>query len=307
MSVGLGGITAFVALQLWRLLRRRSVGVQSVQLALDGRTTTAGWVFAVMGATWLLFAAHSGFVQWHRAWGGWHLDRTEASRADAFSGALGVRSYSERHRRSAGRAARHFALADRWGLAGVVEVKLGNAWTRLLDDDLDGAVAAISEAIAIAPERETLHEELITLLVARNRWIEAEEALRVKARQIGAQPEDLQRVAALRAEVGDLAGAVDAYREYIDLAGESAQVRYNLGGSLRRLGRVEEAVTELARAAELAPEDYDTRVELGLALSSAGRDSEAIVEWRRAITLAPDRPESLYHLPRLIDEAQPQD
>ena len=54
----------------------------------------------------------------------------------------------------------------------------------------------------------------------------------------------------------------------------------------------------------MEPRDYDTRVELGLALAKAGRGAEAIAEWQEAITLAPDRPESLYHLPRLIDEAQ---
>jgi polyferredoxin len=53
LAAGLGGLTAFAALKLWRLVRDRDARLQDVSLKSAGRTRPAGWVFAGLTVLWL--------------------------------------------------------------------------------------------------------------------------------------------------------------------------------------------------------------------------------------------------------------
>jgi len=160
MSIGLGGITAFLAHKLGHLAARGGVRVQNLELKSAGRLTQAGRIFAVLTVLWLAFTAHSAFAQWHRAWGRYELNQTEVSRRDGLSGAFRTKSYSARHAKALASARRHFELADRWGLVGVVEVKLGVAWCDVLGGDLAGAERKATEALALAPDELELKRNL---------------------------------------------------------------------------------------------------------------------------------------------------
>ncbi|MCA8975076.1 MAG: 4Fe-4S binding protein [Planctomycetes bacterium] len=63
LSVGLGAITAALALALWRLLRRPGLTFQHTALKVDGRLTSAGRLALVGLASWLLFAVHTFAAQ----------------------------------------------------------------------------------------------------------------------------------------------------------------------------------------------------------------------------------------------------
>jgi tetratricopeptide (TPR) repeat protein/ferredoxin len=304
MAVGLGGVTAFLALELWQLIRRPAVRLQNLTLKLEGRMRAGGWFFAAAAAAWLLFAAHSGFVQWHRKWGTFHLARTEVSRADGLSGAFAGRRYSERHERSLRRAGRHLALADRWGLARVADVELGLAWVHLLDGDVDAAVQRIRQAIVRAPEAIPPRVDLVELLLARGRLREAAQALQDKIAVTGETAPELFRLATLLAEQGRSEEAVTTFEACLRLAPGSAEAHYNLGGLLRRMGRVTEAIEHLDAAAAAGSPDADTHVELGLAHQARGDRAAAIDAFRRAIELDPDSAESRVYLPRLIEELE---
>lgn len=170
MSIGLGGITAFLTLKLRQLFARPDLRVQNLVLKTAGVMKRGGWAFAVVTTLWLAFTAHSAFAQWHRAWGRHELDRTEVSRAEGLSGAFRARKLSARHERAAAEAYRHFSLADRWGLKDVVEVKLGLAWCDVLRGDLDRAAREARAALALAPDNPELQRNLadIEQAAARN-------------------------------------------------------------------------------------------------------------------------------------------
>jgi polyferredoxin/Tfp pilus assembly protein PilF len=280
LSVGLGGITGFVTLKLWQLLRRPSVRIQNLELKSSGAVTRAGGAFAVVTVLWLAFTAHSAFAQWHRAWGRYELDHTEVTREDGLSGAYRGKTYSADHARALDEAFRHFSLADRFGIAGVVEVKLGLAWCHLLRGENDAATSAAGDAVALAPDRPELRRNLAD--------IEAADA----ASRFAA--------AGALAEAGHLEEAAAEFRACVALAPDSEPARFNYGGVLRRLGRNDEAIEQLAAARALAPDDPDVCVELGLAYQAQGNDDKAIEAFERAIALNPDSPESRTHLPELI-------
>jgi len=304
MSVGLGGITAFLALTLGRLLRAPAARLQNLTLKRDGRVTRAGRVFALAATVWLAVTAHSAAVQWERMRGRQELQRTEASRIEALTGRYRLRNLSPAHDRAVGSAHRHFSRAQRWGLVDVLEIELGLAWTHLLRDEVPAAEARLRAAVALQPEEPRLHDHVIDLLVARGRPAEAIVALEEKMSATGVRAADHFRVGGLLVEAGRGDEALEHYRSAASLAPDSAPTRYNLGGLLRRLGRPAEATVELEIAARLAPGDAATQIELGLALAESGRTAEALRAIRRAIDLDPDAPESRLHLPQLIRQLE---
>ncbi len=306
MSVGLGGITAFVALKLWHLVRRPTVRVQNLVLKLQGRWRKQGVVFSLLGGIWLGFTAQSGFVQWHRKWGAYYRDQTQVGLPEVLSGAWRTRTLPESHHAAQAQSTWHFEIADRFGLFPVVEVKLGRAWAELLSNDWASAITYVHEAIAVAPDHRGLHEHLVQLLAASGSAAEAAEVLAaMPGFGSGASARaDRCRLGALRADGGQLKEAVDSYRLCVADGQGSAQDHYNLGGILRRLDRVNEAIPELQIAARIEPSDPDVRVELGLALVAAERREEGVTELKRAASLAPDRTETRIHLLPLIAELE---
>jgi len=296
LSVGLGGLTAFAVYQLWQLAVRPAVQVQNLQLKQRGALSTSGRFFLAAGLIWLVFAGHSGSVQWHRARGRHYLDRTEAPWAQVMSGNFRNRQYSASHHDAAARSLRHFTLADRWGLADVTEVKLGLAWGLLLSGDSRAAEEQLRRSIEMAPDRARLHQNLVDFLLARGRLAEATAAIQKKLEAITAVSKDHFLLGGLLAEAGSYQEAVTHYRACIKLAPDSAEAHYNLGGLLRRMDRPIEAIDELRTASELAPADVDTWIELGLAYQATARHSEAVAAFGRALELQPQGLEAQLHL-----------
>jgi Flp pilus assembly protein TadD len=271
MSIALGVLTAFGVLKLWQLGRRPTVRIQNLVLKLGGKVQSRGWIFALLTVGWLAFTTHSAFAQWHRAWGQHYLEHTEATKVEVLGGVQ--RTYSEDHDRVAAESFDHFVKADRWGLVDVVDVKLGLAWGYLLQGDSQAAEREVRAAMAVAPDNASLRTELRDVLTSRARSL-------VQAERYSE--------------------AVEQFRAVVELGEDSGEVRFNLGGALRRLERYDEAIAELEIARDLAPDDYDTRVELGLAYMAVGENGRAITELEHAIELNPASPESQLHLPGLI-------
>jgi tetratricopeptide (TPR) repeat protein/polyferredoxin len=300
MSVGLGGITGFAALQLGYLVKRPGVRIQNLTLKSGGKMRTAGWIFAAVALAWMVFAAHSAFVQWHRARGAHHLNLTQASREDVLSGAFRSKTYRLEHQVAAEESFRHFRLADRFGIYGVAEVKLGLAWGHLLRGEPAEAESAIRAAIALAPDNPARHHNLYELLLAQRRLTEAAEVLATKI-EVSRDPTagDHFDLAGLLALGGRYDDALPHYLACIELAPEFGPARYNAGGILRRKGRFDEAVAQLQAARETMPEDPDVHVELGLALASQGRAEEAAASLGTALELDPAHPGARAGLERL--------
>ena len=110
--------------------------------------------------------------------------------------------------------------------------------------------------------------------------------------------------ALMLAQAGKNDAAIDAYQAALAAGVDSLELRYNLGGLLRRAGQPAEAATHFERAAAEAPQDPDIQVEWGLSLQSLGRHAEAITRFEQAIALAPDRLEATAHLPSLIEQSR---
>jgi tetratricopeptide (TPR) repeat protein/NAD-dependent dihydropyrimidine dehydrogenase PreA subunit len=297
MSVGVGAITGFLALKLLELWRDPTVRLQNRTLKLAGRWGRDGRVFAALGGLWLVVVADSGWVQWHRKWGAYHLERTEANRAEVLAGRHLERDYSERHRRAAAGARRHFELADRLDPLGIVEIKLGRAWGYLLGGDVERGAAQIRAALELEPSNRGLYDDLIALLANAGQLDQALAVAGARAQAVGeiSATELLQR-AGLALEVG----RIDEVPAYLDraraLADDNAPQLAELGMAYLAVGQPERAGEALLRALELDPSSAELHFRYAGLLVQTGRMGEAVAAYRACLELAPDAPEARYNL-----------
>ncbi|ANM28628.1 hypothetical protein ABI59_01850 [Acidobacteria bacterium Mor1] len=268
MAVGLGGITGFVALQLARLSAPGSVRLQNLRLRSGDRMRPAGWFFALSGLAWILFTAHSGYVQAERRLGVRALDRGEMAAARS-----------------------HLGRADRAGLVPVPQIDYGLALIHRERGEWAAAEERLRRAVARAPEQAPLHDALIRTLAAQG----AEGTLAAwgeRRRRFGGD-------AALAFSAGTaMAGrerwgaAVELLEEACRLAPQHGAAWFNLGGALRRQGNPDAALRALERALERSPDDLETLLELGFAAESAGRIERAIEAFEGVVRLDPDHAEA---------------
>lgn len=304
MAFALGGITAMVALILWRLFKQKQVRLQQLVLKSAGKITGTGRVVALLSVLWLAFTAHSWAVKWSQKRGAYHLAQAEVSWNGALSGAQRLDSLQPDDRDDARKMIGHYRRADRWGILDTPDVKSGLALGALLEGDADRAVERLKQAIALRPADPAAHETLVHLLTVEGDLSGAREALEAKVEQSEGTALDWFRLGELAAREERNADAARAFAAGLQLEPGDVRARFNLGGLLRRLDRPDEAIVELERVREATPRDFSTRVELGLAYRAVGRNDEAIAQLREAIRLAPDSYEAREYLPGLIAELE---
>ena len=79
--------------------------------------------------------------------------------------------------------------------------------------------------------------------------------------------------------------ALNANKTAVILSPQDAQVHYNLGITLKELGRLDEAETSYRQAIALQPDNAQAHNNLGLTLEALGRLDEAEASYRQAIAL----------------------
>jgi len=88
--------------------------------------------------------------------------------------------------------------------------------------------------------------------------------------------------------LGKLDEAESSYRQAIALMPNYTQAHYNLSVTIQKLGRLEEAEASYERLIELKPDYVDGHYNLGITLKELGRLDEAEASYRRAVALSPD-------------------
>jgi Flp pilus assembly protein TadD len=164
--------------------------------------------------------------------------------------------------------------------------------------DNTGALKALTEAVALAPENFDAQLALGRARYGAGDPAGAAVAFRAAVRL---KPNDASVrffLATALEEAGDTDGALNAYRELLAARPESAEGRLGLGVLLVKLGgeRTAEGIKELTRAIALNGDLYEARITLGRALVRAGQAQEALAHLQRAAALAPGNPEPHYQL-----------
>ncbi len=95
---------------------------------------------------------------------------------------------------------------------------------------------------------------------------------------------------------GNVAGAMEHFRQATQIRPHDATVHTNLGRTLSRQGRFSEAIEHLRAAVRLGPSFADAHLTLGGALVAQGRVAEAIERFRDAARIRPDSATIQYNL-----------
>lgn len=272
LSVALGVLTAYLAWKLYSLASAANVTIQTWTLKASGHFRFSGLCFAFTASAWLAFTIHSGFVQWHRARGIYYLERTGITWVQIRSGAH-VETRTPAEQEVEEKAHESLYIADRWGIFGVSEVKLGLAWIAILRDNPLEAEAKLRAATAIYPLSSHYHRFLAEFLLLHAHHKEAGEEYELVLELGPSTPEDFFQLGNTLAVTGRLDDAVTRFRQAVSLSPAFSEAQYNLGAALRRQGRSEEAVRSLTAAYRLSPRDPQVLNELSLALAESGSAS----------------------------------
>ncbi len=154
------------------------------------------------------------------------------------------------------------------------------------------SVALFERDLAIAPESVIAHSQLATVHLRSERLELAEHHFRESYRlSPAAGRANLVRFHLGTGELlerrGDLAAAVERYREAQRLDPENQRVNALLGHALVAAGRAAEARATLELALREKPEDARLRADLGYVALAQGRYAEALEQLREALRLDP--------------------
>lgn len=131
------------------------------------------------------------------------------------------------------------------------------------------------------------------------------EALEWTGRAVSLDPEDplgFHVLAHLFIEIEAFSAGEDAARQALRLRPEFSTARAQLGHCLQKLGRPQEAVTELSRALEQAPNDVSARLDLGNAFQDLGEWKEAEKAFILAAQYDPQSSKTHFNLGNLFQK-----
>ena len=94
-------------------------------------------------------------------------------------------------------------------------------------------------------------------------------------------PQELVQDAISKQRAGDLAGAVQQYRQFLKLHPGATAIHSNLGAALAGLGRFENAIAEYRIALKQSPSFPGARLNLALAYYKMGKIEDAARELTR--------------------------
>jgi len=120
-------------------------------------------------------------------------------------------------------------------------------------------------------------------------------------------PEAASRLGLLAATMGLSTAALQLMTHAAALQPRSAAYQHNLGETLRRRGRYQEAEASFRAALQLSPNDPQAMSNLGLALAQQGRTAEGLEACRAALATAAHLPIVQYRMGRVLAQQQQYD
>ena len=198
------------------------------------------------------------------------------------------------------------ALFDRSAEAGCsdpgLHIRLGV--TRRALGQAEMAEAAFARAAGLARHLAgPALAQFARMLMSSGRPAESAALFRISLARSPKDPAAHEGLAASLEELGDLDGAIGAYRRAIELTPELMALHYNLANSLKTAGRHQESIDHYEKALTLAPDFAEAAHNLGEVLQAAGRFEDAIAAYRRALELKPNLVQSYNSLAFLLKES----
>lgn len=149
-------------------------------------------------------------------------------------------------------------------------------------------IADYEEALAIDPLDVDSHVARARLLIAENRYAEAEAGAERALEVMPDHASALFQRARARAAQGRTSEGIEGYSATIARAPGMSVAWYNRGLLHKRLTQYDEAVADFGEAIRLEPKDSDYWRQRGLVRREQGKPSEALADLEQALKLSPN-------------------
>ncbi len=160
--------------------------------------------------------------------------------------------------------------------------------TRMLSGQYESAIEALDRALSLKDAPAAAVYDRGLCLAKLGRFEEASRSFEAAAVD---HPDDVvyRLLGAARFELGDIAGAVKAFREAVSLAPDHAKGWLNLGCCLAGQGDHAAAIDPLTEAVRLDENLVDAHFQLGLSLGREGRLDESLAAFEVVVRVDPNR------------------
>jgi len=138
--------------------------------------------------------------------------------------------------------------------------------------------------------------------VQRRAWGEAAELANTVLQRFGPEPNALMVLASVRAETGDLPGAIEFYERARAVMPTHIHVLVNLASAYRATGRLREARSSLDAALQVDPRYAIAHNNLGNVLVDLGERREGLRSYERAVALDPRYSDPVASLAKSAEE-----
>jgi tetratricopeptide (TPR) repeat protein len=138
--------------------------------------------------------------------------------------------------------------------------------------------------------------------VQRRAWGEAAELANTVLQRFGPEPNALMVLASVRAETGDLPGAIEFYERARAVMPTHIHVLVNLASAYRATGRLHEARRSLDAALQVDPRYAVAHNNLGNVLVDLGERREGLRSYERAVALDPRYSDPVASLAKSAEE-----
>lgn len=180
--------------------------------------------------------------------------------------------------------------------------------TRLEQNDLAGAEAALRKAIELDPNDAKAYTNLGVALARQGKL---EEAIAEYKQATHFDPNSAAthtNLGSALARQGNLEEAVAEHKQAIRISPTSTAAHTNLGSALARQGKLEEAIAAYRQALRINSSFAEAHYNLGLALSTQGELDEAVIAYQTAKDLfqAQGKTQEVSKVEQLIQRASRQ-
>jgi polyferredoxin/tetratricopeptide (TPR) repeat protein len=289
MALGIAGVTTFLALRVFRLLRSDSLSFYRHNLKFRGRLTTPGWVFLCLASLWLGTTVHSGWIRYHESRAAAAFESLHVPDELALAQADPSRWLTTPEAEAVNEGRAHFQKAMDGALIVNKEALSKLAWMEYLGGNTERAV----ELLGRAAEYQDGPAKALSLYykgAILNRSGRHTEAVRALDDALAERPD----LASAREEKGEslwMLGlrneAVRSWMEALRLNPRLPVTSYMLAGAAAMLNSSESAEAYEKYGAKLTIPDARFHWMIGVRLRNVGMNELADKHLRRAAELDP--------------------
>lgn len=148
MALGIAGVTTFLALRVFRLVRTKDLSFYGYSLKSSGKIRKVGWAFLSFAILWIGLNAHSGFVRYHERAGAIAFQALQIPDELALARSNPGPWLSPNERITVAEGKGHFHAAARVGLFANTFAMPSLAWMEYLSGNSEQAVEMLGTAAA---------------------------------------------------------------------------------------------------------------------------------------------------------------